>query len=139
VAFVDEHDGVVSGFVLGSGDPEGMRRDALGANARRMLFRIVARVLRRPGVLRLLASGVAGPRGGGVDPRAPELTYIAVPEDARSDVGAVPGDTGLQLLAVAPLRVRGPAQPRDGRVPQAPADDHRGGAADRKHPKAAED
>ena len=31
-----------------------------------------------------MAGGAAGLRGGGFDPRAPELTYIAVREDARS-------------------------------------------------------
>jgi ribosomal protein S18 acetylase RimI-like enzyme len=89
VAFVDEHDGIVRGFVLGSGDPEGMRRDALRANTLGILRGMAASVLRRPLVLRLLAGGAAGLRGGGFDPRAPELTYIAVREDARgSGVGS---------------------------------------------------
>jgi ribosomal protein S18 acetylase RimI-like enzyme len=86
-AFVDEHDGIVRGFVLGSGDPEGMRRDALRANTLGILRAMAASVLRQPGVLRLLA-GAAGLRGR-FDARAPELTYIAVREDARgSGVGS---------------------------------------------------
>jgi ribosomal protein S18 acetylase RimI-like enzyme len=83
VAFVEEHDGAVRGFVLGSGDPEGMRRDALRANRLGILRGIAASVLRRPSVLRLLADGAAGLRGVGFDPRTAELTYIAVRENAR--------------------------------------------------------
>jgi len=83
VAFVDEQDGVVRGFVLGSSDPEGMRRDALRANRGSILRRVAASVLRRPATLKLLAGGAAGLRAGGFDARAPELTYIAVQENAR--------------------------------------------------------
>jgi len=101
VAFVDEHDGLVRGFVLGSGDPEGLRRDALRANACGILRGVAASVLRRPGVLRMLAGGAAGLRAGGFDPRAPELTYIAVREDAR-DAGV-----GSALLAAFHSALRG--------------------------------
>src|SRR5262249_30311840 len=58
-AFVEEIDGVLRGFVLGSADPEGMRRDALRANGCGILGGVLARVLRRPGTLRQLA-GSAG-------------------------------------------------------------------------------
>jgi ribosomal protein S18 acetylase RimI-like enzyme len=83
VAFVDEHEGTVRGFVLGSGEPEGMRRDALRRNGPGILLWTALGALRRPRALRLLAGAAAGPRDGGFDPRAPELTYIAVREDAR--------------------------------------------------------
>ncbi len=103
VAFVDEHDGVVRGFVLGSGDPQGMRRDALRANIRGILRGMTASVLRRPGVLWLLAGGAAGPSAGGFDRRAPELTYIAVRADARG------AGVGSALLAAfhSALRAQG--------------------------------
>ncbi len=101
VAFVDEHDGVVRGFVLGSGDPEGMRRDALRANARGILCAMAASVLRRPRVVRQLLDGAVGLRGGGFDPRAPELTYIAVREDARGT------GVGSALLAAFHSALRG--------------------------------
>jgi ribosomal protein S18 acetylase RimI-like enzyme len=103
VAFVDEQGGVVRGFVLGSGDPEGLRREALRANPRGILFGVVTSVLRRPGVLRQLADGAAGLRAGGFDPRAPELTYIAVREDARGT------GVGSALLAAfhSALRAQG--------------------------------
>ena len=103
VAVVDEHDGVVRGFVLGSGDPERMRRDALRANRLGILRATVASVLRRPGVLRRLADGAAGLRRGSYDPRAPELTYIAVLEDAR---GAGVGSLLLSAFHAA-LRAQG--------------------------------
>lgn len=83
VAFVDEHAGVVRGFVLGSTDPERMRRDALAANPGGILLGMVAAAFRQPGILRHLADGAMGLSGSGFDPRAPELTYIAVREDAR--------------------------------------------------------
>jgi ribosomal protein S18 acetylase RimI-like enzyme len=90
VAFVDEQEGVVRGFVLGSGDPEGMRRDALRANTGAILLGILTGAVRRPAVLRRLVDGAVGLRGGDFDPRAPELTYIAVREDARgAGVGSV--------------------------------------------------
>jgi len=101
VAFVDEHGGVVRGLVLGSGDPEGMRRDALRANAGGILRGIAASVLRRPGVLRLLVGGAAGLRGDSFDPRTPELTYIAVREDARG------AGIGSALLAAFHSALRG--------------------------------
>lgn len=103
VAFVDDHDGVVRGFVLGSGDPEGMRRDALRANLRGILLRVAWCALRRPVVLRQIVDGAAGLRRGGFDPRAPELTYIAVRPDARGT------GVGRALLAAfhAALRERG--------------------------------
>ena len=101
VAFVDEHDGIVRGFVLGSGDPEGMRRDALRANTLGILRGMAASVLRRPRVLRLLAGGAAGLGAGGFDPRGPELTYIAVREDARG------AGVGSALLAAFHSTLRG--------------------------------
>lgn len=101
VAFIDEHEGVIRGFVLGSADPGGMRRDALRANARGILRAVAASVLRRPRVLRLLVGGAAGLRGGGFDPRAPELTYIAVRADARG------GGVGSALLAAFHSALRG--------------------------------
>jgi len=103
VAFADERQGVLRGFVLGSGDPARMRRDALRANIRGILSRMIAALLRRPGAIRLLLGGVAGPRGGGFDPRSPELTYIAVREDAR---GAGVGGALLEAFHSA-LRARG--------------------------------
>jgi ribosomal protein S18 acetylase RimI-like enzyme len=106
VAFVDEHDAVLRGFVLGSDDPEGMRRDALGANPAGILLRTAAAVLCRPGALALLVGAAAGPRQGGFDLRAPELTYIAVREEARGT------GVGSALLAAfdAGLRERGVAR-----------------------------
>lgn len=101
VAFVDEHAGVVRGFVLGSADPERMRRDALRANPRGILRGMVATVFRRPGVLRQLADGATGLRGGGFDARAPELIYIAVREDARG------AGVGSALLAAFHSALRG--------------------------------
>ena len=103
VAFVDAHDGVVRGFVLGSGDPEGMRRDALRANILGILRGMAVSVLRRPSVLRLLVGGAAALSAGGYDPRAPELTYIAVREDAR---GAGVGSALLAAFHFA-LRAQG--------------------------------
>jgi ribosomal protein S18 acetylase RimI-like enzyme len=103
VAFVDERDGVLRGFVLGSGDPGGMRRDALRANAWRILRGVALSVLRRPRILRLLVGGALGLRAGGFDPRAPELTYIAVREDAR---GAGAGGALLAAFHSA-LRAQG--------------------------------
>ena len=57
VAFVDEHEGTVRGFALGSPDPEEMRRDGLRARAPVILCAILASALRRPSVLRHLAHG----------------------------------------------------------------------------------
>jgi ribosomal-protein-alanine N-acetyltransferase len=103
VAFIDEHEGVARGFILGSPDPEGMRRDALRTNGRSILRTVVASVLRRPGVLRMLVGGAVGLRAGGFDARAPELTCIAVRADARGT------GVGSALLAVfhSALRRRG--------------------------------
>lgn len=101
VAFVDARDGVVRGFVLGSRDPEGLRRDALRANTFGILRGVAASVLRRPGLLRHLVSGVGGLSAGGFDPRAPELTYIAVREDARG------AGVGSALLAAFHSALRG--------------------------------
>lgn len=103
VAFVDEHEGVVRGFVLGSTDPEAMRRDALRANPGGILFGTLAAALRRPGLVRHLADGARGVGGSGFDPRAPELTYIAVREDSR---GAGVGSALLTAFQSA-LRERG--------------------------------
>jgi ribosomal protein S18 acetylase RimI-like enzyme len=106
VAFVDEQDATLRGFVLGSDDPETMRRDALRANTSGIALRTGASLLRRPRALLYLVGAAAGPRQGGFDPRAPELTYIAVREEARG------AGVGSALLAAfdAGLRLRGVAR-----------------------------
>jgi len=106
IAYVEEQGGVLRGFVLGSGDPERMRKDALRANRGSIGWAVAARVLRQPSLLRLVLDGARGLRpdeAGGFDPRAPELTYIAVREDAR---GAGVGSALLDAFHAA-LRAQG--------------------------------
>jgi ribosomal protein S18 acetylase RimI-like enzyme len=81
-AFVAEADGVVRGFVLGSAEPEAMRRDALRSNLPGIARGVACGVLRQPGLARHVLGGFGG-LPGSFDPRTPELTYIAVGDDAR--------------------------------------------------------
>jgi ribosomal protein S18 acetylase RimI-like enzyme len=83
LGFVEERADIVRGFVLGSAHPERMRHEALRANFRGIAGRALARAFRRPGLWRLLAAGTLGARARAFDRRAPELTYIAVRDDAR--------------------------------------------------------
>ncbi len=102
VAFVAEERGVLRGFVLGSWDPGALRRDALRARGVRMLGAVLASVLRRPSLLRDLLDGRASLHDGRLDPRAPELTYVAVRAEAR---GAGVGSALLAAFGDA-LRAR---------------------------------
>lgn len=81
VAFVAEDHGRVRGFVLGAKNPEQMKRDALRARPLRLFTGLGVGLLRRPDRLRALFD-TAVP----FDPRAPELTYIAV-RDRGTGVG----------------------------------------------------
>lgn len=82
-AHVHRVDGVVQGFVLGSPEPDAMRRDALRARCVDIALGAALGMVRRPGLLRHVIDGVR-PRGpGGFDSTGPELTYIAVRKAAR--------------------------------------------------------
>jgi ribosomal protein S18 acetylase RimI-like enzyme len=98
---VAEIEGVVRGFVLGSVDPDGLRRDALRAN----LTGIAWGVLRRPRLARHVLEDIRGGDANAFDPCTPELTYLAVTGDARgTGVGSDlmrAFDAALRRLGVA--------------------------------------
>jgi ribosomal protein S18 acetylase RimI-like enzyme len=103
IAFVDVREGALRGFVLGSSAPAAMRRDALRANLVGIAAGMARALLWRPRLLRHVLSGVSGMRGAAFDPTAPELTYVAVREDARGN-----GSGGALLRAFgAALRRQG--------------------------------
>jgi ribosomal protein S18 acetylase RimI-like enzyme len=81
--WVAEIDGVVRGFVLGSIDPDGMRRDALRANLTGIACGVARGVLQRPRLARHVLADIRGGDADAFDPRTPELTYLAVAGDAR--------------------------------------------------------
>ncbi len=88
IGFVHVQGGKVRGFVLGSVDPERLRRAAALASPLRTLAGIFLGALRRPGSLPRLIGSFRGPDEGGFDRAAPELTYLAVaPERRGSGLG----------------------------------------------------
>jgi ribosomal protein S18 acetylase RimI-like enzyme len=77
VALVDEEDGVIHGFVIGSLDPRRLRSDVLRQNAFGTVTGLALGLLRRPSCLPALLRSAWHPAGLPSD-EVPELTYLAV-------------------------------------------------------------
>lgn len=101
VAFVAVEDGAVCGFVLGSPNPEQLRRRIVRHNRRATLAALALGILKRPQTLVWLLRSVKGPDEGEYDIEAAELVYLAV-DAARRGSG-----TGTDLVHAFTSAIRG--------------------------------
>lgn len=83
IGFVYMQESSLLGFVLGSANPQGLRREVLVNNFFQTLVGTCSGVIRKPSTLRSLLSSFF-PGKGDYDAQAAELIYLAVDQNQRS-------------------------------------------------------
>jgi len=83
IGYVCMQENSLLGFVLGSANPRGLRREILANSFFQTLFGICSGVIRKPSTLRCLLSSFL-PDNEDYDSQAAELIYLAVDQDKTS-------------------------------------------------------
>lgn len=83
IGFVYSIDGAITGFVFGSRDPVGLKRDITAGNFWNTFSETCAGLIRKPSLVRSLFDSIR-PRLDAYDSREAELTYLAVDGRVRA-------------------------------------------------------